>query len=137
METKPRRVSLSPDALEIVKPRASGRAVVGPWLFPKPGDPANPVAYATVDHAWRGIRERAELEGVRLHDLRHAFASAAAAAGMSLPEIGAMLGHKSPATTQRYAHLADEQNRQHVATIGERIQAAAEGRGKVVPLRRR
>jgi site-specific recombinase XerD len=44
-----------------------------------------------------------------LHDLRHSFASAGAAGGLSLPVIGALLGHKDPKTTQRYAHLADDQ----------------------------
>jgi integrase len=55
---------------------------------------------------WRRIREAAGLDDVRLHDLRHSFASVAAAGGMSLPIIGALLGHSQPQTTARYAHLA-------------------------------
>ena len=57
---------------------------------------------------WRRIRARAGLENVRIHDLRHSFASAAVRHGESLPMIGKLLGHKSVKTTARYAHLADE-----------------------------
>ncbi|TGW14585.1 DUF4102 domain-containing protein [bacterium NHP-B] len=54
---------------------------------------------------WRRIRKKAGLDDVRLHDLRHTFASIAASQGLSLPIIGALLGHKNTQTTQRYAHL--------------------------------
>ncbi|WDI30542.1 tyrosine-type recombinase/integrase [Hyphococcus flavus] len=57
---------------------------------------------------WRRIRKAALLDDVRLHDLRHSFASVAAAGGQSLPLIGSLLGHKQPQTTQRYAHFADD-----------------------------
>jgi len=56
--------------------------------------------------SWRRVRARAGLEDVRLHDLRHTFASVAVSGGMSLPMIGALLGHSQPRTTARYAHLA-------------------------------
>lgn len=55
---------------------------------------------------WRRIRKLAELDDVRIHDLRHSFASLAVANGVSLPIVGALLGHTQPSTTQRYAHLA-------------------------------
>jgi integrase len=54
---------------------------------------------------WRRIRAAAGLEGLRLHDLRHGFASLAAVRGESLKLVGAALGHKQIATTERYAHL--------------------------------
>ena len=54
---------------------------------------------------WRRIRKHADLGDVRLHDLRHTFASIAASNGLSLPIIGALLGHKQTQTTARYAHL--------------------------------
>jgi integrase len=60
---------------------------------------------------WFRIRERAGLPDVRLHDLRHSFASVAAASGLSLPMIGKLLGHTQPVTTQRYAHLAADPKR--------------------------
>ncbi|MDH3195215.1 MAG: site-specific integrase, partial [Hyphomicrobiales bacterium] len=55
---------------------------------------------------WRRIRKAAGLDDVRIHDLRHSFASVAAGSGQSLPVIGALLGHTQPGTTARYAHLA-------------------------------
>ena len=55
---------------------------------------------------WRRIRTKANLADVRIHDLRHSFASVAAGTGMSLPMIGKLLGHSQPVTTARYAHLA-------------------------------
>lgn len=54
---------------------------------------------------WNRIRRKIGLDDVRLHDLRHTFASIAAAKGLSLPIIGALLGHKQTQTTARYAHL--------------------------------
>lgn len=57
---------------------------------------------------WRRIRDKAELEGVRLHDLRHSFASVGAGAGMGLQVVGKLLGHRNPSTTARYAHIADD-----------------------------
>ncbi len=57
---------------------------------------------------WRRIRHLAGLDDVRIHDLRHTFASVAAARGVSLQMIGALLGHTQPSTTARYAHLADK-----------------------------
>jgi integrase len=62
---------------------------------------------ATVRRLWLAVRHAAKLEGLRLHDLRHGHASAAADAGQSLYVIGKLLGHRQPATTARYAHLAD------------------------------
>jgi site-specific recombinase XerD len=61
---------------------------------------------------------------VRLHDLRHSFASMAVAGGLSLPIIGALLGHTQPATTARYAHLAADPLKQATDLIGRRIAAA-------------
>lgn len=57
---------------------------------------------------WRRIRARAELHDLRLHDLRHSFASVAAGLGEGLHMIGKLLGHSQPQTTHRYAHLADD-----------------------------
>jgi len=73
---------------------------------------------------WRRIRAKAGLGDVRLHDLRHSFASMAVAGGLSLPVIGALLGHTQPATTARYAHLADDPLKQAANLTGARIAAA-------------
>ena len=58
-----------------------------------------------VKTAYDTARKKAGLEDVRFHDLRHTFASHAIQANQSLPVIGAILGHKSPQTTNRYAHM--------------------------------
>lgn len=73
---------------------------------------------------WGRIRAKAQLDDVRLHDLRHSFASMAVAGGLSLPVIGALLGHTQPATTARYTHLADDPLKQAVNIAGGRIAAA-------------
>lgn len=67
---------------------------------------------------WSVIRQHAGIEDVRIHDLRHCFASVGAMRGMSLPMIGALLGHKDVATTQRYAHLSDNPVRTAADEIG-------------------
>lgn len=70
---------------------------------------------------WGRIRARAGLSDLRLHDLRHSFASFAIAEGVSLPAIGKLLGHKKTVTTERYAHLADDYVSEASRTIGEKI----------------
>jgi integrase len=72
---------------------------------------------------WRRIRDNAELSDVRIHDLRHTHASAAAGLGNSLPIIGRLLGHTQAATTQRYAHLADDPARFAADQVAEQIAA--------------
>jgi integrase len=72
---------------------------------------------STLDHAWRRVRELAGLPGVRIHDLRHTFASLAIAGGLTLEQAGQLLGHSSPATTKRYSHLVDEAARANVAKV--------------------
>jgi integrase len=89
--------------------------------------------------AWRAICKMAGISGVRLHDLRHTYASVLASSGLSLPIIGALLGHTQPATTARYAHLFDDPLR----TATERLAAIVSSNGdaqsaaEVIELRRR
>ncbi len=78
---------------------------------------------------WRAIRKAAGLDDVRIHDLRHSFASMAVASGASLPMIGKLLGHTQTQTTQRYAHLADDPLHQLNEQIGGAI-AQAMGKQK-------
>tara|TARA_R110002020_G_scaffold83397_2_gene207133 strand:+ start:33674 stop:34897 length:1224 start_codon:yes stop_codon:yes gene_type:complete len=80
--------------------------------------------YEGTPKVWWRIREQAELQNVRLHDLRHSFASMAVSSGASLPVIGALLGHKDSATTSRYAHLQDDPVRSASKTIGNSLQAS-------------
>jgi integrase len=71
-----------------------------------------------LEKPWRKIRQLAQLPDVRLHDLRHSFASVGAGAGLGLPVIGALLGHAQAATTARYAHLASDPLQQAADLIG-------------------
>jgi len=76
---------------------------------------------------WRKFRASAGLEKVRIHDLRHSFASIAASSGLSLPIIGKLLGHSQSVTTERYAHLAADPVRAANEAIGQRIEEMARG----------
>jgi integrase len=93
-----------------------------------------------LEKPWRAIRKAAGLDDVRLHDLRHAFASVAASSGMGLPIIGKMLGHTQAATTHRYAPLASDPVKAAAATVANKIADAMQGKtaitGEVVPLAR-
>jgi integrase len=93
-----------------------------------------------LERPWQAIRKAAGLDDVRLHDLRHAFASVAASSGMGLPIIGKMLGHTQAATTHRYAHLASDPVKAAAATVAGKIADAMQGStiatGEVVPLTR-
>jgi integrase len=73
---------------------------------------------------WRAVCKAAKLDGLRIHDLRHSFASFGAAASLGLPIIGKLLGHSQAATTHRYAHLDADPLRRAVDTIGNTIAAA-------------
>lgn len=75
-------------------------------------------------HIWQRIRERAGIPDVRIHDLRHSYASVGAAAGLGLPQIGALLGHTQASTTERYAHLSTGTLKAATELIGERINEA-------------
>jgi integrase len=100
------------------------------YLFPGPtGEPIT-----TIKTIWRSICREAELERVRVHDLRHTYASVLASSGLSLPVIGALLGHTQPQTTARYAHLLDDPLRQ--ATEGAAAVITASTTADVLPLRR-
>ena len=115
-KTGPRRVSLSSWAVKLLAelPRSPG----SPWVLPGRGK-GRPMR--SIDDAWRIVRERAELDDVRLHDLRHSYASRALALGETLPMIGKLLGHSQVETTARYAHLARESVRESAARIADSI----------------
>ena len=85
------------------------------WMFPSPRT-NGPLSHGALDEAWRQIREEADLRDVRLHDLRHTYASMALMHGETVPTIGRLLGHRHPATTLKYTHMAD-------ATVREAVEA--------------
>jgi integrase len=104
--------------------------------FVVPGDdPEKP--RADLKRPWEAVAKRAGLSGVRLHDLRHTYASFGAGGGLGLPIIGKLLGHTQASTTQRYAHLDADPLRRASEVIGGRIAAALDGKrgGSVVQLK--
>lgn len=121
-KTGPKTIPLSAPALQLL--HELPRTVE--WVFPT-ADGSGPVS---LSKPWGRIRRRASLEDVRIHDLRHSFASVGAGAGLGLPIIGRLLGHRQPATTSRYAHLADDPVRQASEAIGRRLAAAMAGGGE-------
>lgn len=123
-KTGARRIPLSDAAIEVLE----GIKRKGDYVFP--ANRANAASGHTVGlpRAWRAIREEAGLDDLRIHDLRHSFASFAAEAGASLQLIGKALGHTQMRTTERYAHLRDDPLHALVNEIGERVKAA-----KMVP----
>jgi integrase len=88
------------------------------WVFPADSAPGHRVA---VQKSWLALCQAAKITGLRIHDLRHSFASQLASNGASLPLIGALLGHSNPTTTHRYAHLFDDPQREAVERIGRLI----------------
>ena len=115
-KTGPRTVPLSPSAARVLadRPRVPGT----PWVIP--GGIAGR-HLTTLDGPWSRVRSRAGLDDVRLHDLRHSFASRALALGESLPVIGKLLGHTEVQTTARYSHLAEDSVMESAARIAASI----------------
>ena len=97
---------------------------VGPYVVPG-DDPEQP--RHDLKRPWDAVTKRAGLIGVRLHDLRHTYASFGAGGGLGLPIIGRLLGHTQSATTARYAHLDNDPLRRASEAIAGRIAASFEG----------
>lgn len=131
-KTGAKTLHLPPPALEVLA--ALPRLADNPYVIT--GARAG-AALVNLEKPWRAIRAAAGLDGVRLHDLRHAFASVAAASGLGLPIIGKMLGHTQAATTHRYAHLASDPVKAAAAMVAGKIAAAMrkQPEADVVPLR--
>ena len=117
-KTGPRVVPLSPAASRVLV--GVPREADNPWVIAgrQPGTRLTHLAYY-----WYPVRERAGLDDVRLHDLRHTFASRALALGEDLTMIGKLLGHRKIQTTARYAHLARDSVKESAALVAASIAA--------------
>ena len=117
-KTGGRVVPLEPEARAVLAdlPREDGN----PWVIrgKVPG-----THLTDLQRPWRRIRTRAEQEDVRIHDLRHSYASRALALGESLPVIGRLLGHARVGTTAKYAHLVRDAEKAAAARTGDSIGA--------------
>ncbi|MHB9005246.1 MAG: tyrosine-type recombinase/integrase, partial [Coriobacteriia bacterium] len=127
--------ALGVPAVELLRglPRVPG----SPYVFPG-ANPARPLG--ALRRLWGAVRHAAKLKEVRLHDIRHTAASHAIGGGLSLYVTGKLLGHKRAATTQRYAHLADDVQKRAADDMARAIDAALDGStkgAKVLTMRRR
>ena len=115
----PRRVFLNAPARVILarQPRAGCF-----WVFPSPLHPGRPL-YSDLP-LWYSVRKEAGIEDVRIHDLRHTFASHAVLQGVPLPVVSRLLGHKRPSMTLRYAHVGDRETEAAAERIGAAIAQA-------------
>lgn len=111
-------VHLSPPAVSILLELRRCQNQPTPWIIAgaKEGKPL--VGYRKF---WLALLADARIVGLRVHDLRHSFASYTLSAGHSLGVVGQLLGHQSPQTTARYAHLVDEAAQAAVAGVGARL----------------
>ena len=113
------RVPISENVAAIVRQRQLVVPNSSPWVFP--GDVAGqPVI--EIRRFWKRIQREAQIEDVRIHDLRHTFASLLVSGGASLEMIGKLLGHTQLQTTQRYAHLLDAPLREGVNAVAGMFQ---------------
>jgi len=122
-------VPLSAPARELLV-RRHEQAGCSPYVFPGPTGHRK-----VLKQHWTRILKAAGITGLRIHDLRHSFASSLVGAGFSLPVIGALLGHSQPSTTARYAHLAHDPLREAVERHGVIVSGAPSA--EVAPLERR
>lgn len=120
---KPRYIPLSDAAMEILQslPRQDGV----PWVF---FNPKTKKPLVSMFYAWDSIRKKVGLDDVRLHDLRHSYASFLVNAGRSLYEVQKLLGHYDPKVTMRYAHLSPGALIEAANVVGNLV-----GRRKVWP----
>ncbi|MDE0241384.1 MAG: site-specific integrase [bacterium] len=121
-KTGPRTVYLNIKAREIIdrQPRTDS-----PYVFPSPTTPSQP--FSRNLPLWNVVRRRAGIEDVRLHDLRHTFASQAVLNGVALPTVAKLLGHRQVSMTLRYAHVADREVEAAAERIGDAISAICMG----------
>ena len=120
-QTKQKRtehVPLSGAALDLLRGLIAGRNDLDAWLFPGrvEGQPLK-----EIKRFWASLTKMAGIEGYRLHDNRHTFASHLVSSGLSLEIVGRLLGHTSAETTKRYAHLADDALRDAAESFGGRF----------------
>ncbi len=115
-KTGPRTVWLS----SVTRKVLDGLPRSARWVFPAPRR-CGPMTADSLYGIWRSLREAARVPEVRLHDLRHSYASFALRRGEAVPTIGRLLGHRDPATTLKYIHFADAMAREAVETVGDAL----------------
>ncbi|MGV8986070.1 MAG: tyrosine-type recombinase/integrase [Cypionkella sp.] len=109
---------ISHEAVALIRLRRAAAPMGCPFLFPGdiPGQ-----RMADLSRFWERVRVKADITNVRIHDLRHTFASLLVSGGASLEMIRRLLSHTQIGTTQRYAHLIDSLLRAGVNAVGEMV----------------
>jgi len=128
------QVPLSAPALQLLSNIRKRQRPRAPFVFPGDGATGHRVE---LKKNWALITKAASIEGLRIHDLRHSYASQLVSGGASLPLIGALLGHSNPITTSRYAHLFNDPLRKAAEQVGAVIAAAGKPVKPVLKLKRR
>jgi integrase len=119
---------------ELRERQSAKKKVLPEFVFSGAGSTGHVVS---IKKSWKALCKSADISGLRIHDLRHSFASQLASGGASLPLIGALLGHTQPSTTHRYAHLFQDPQRAAVEKVAAIITAAGNGAPpEPTPLRR-
>ena len=115
-KTGPRTVPLNAPARAVLERQRRGE---GEFVFPSPRNPQLPRSGEL--WLWYAVRKEAGLDDVRLHDLRHSYASQAVLQGIPLPAVARLLGHRHPRMTLRYAHVGDRETQAAAERIGTEI----------------
>ena len=115
-QKKQEHLPLSPQAIEILETMKSQSTSA--FVFP---GKVEAKSLQEIKTAWNTIRKKSGFFDLRIHDLRHTYASHLVSSGLSLSIVGKLLGHTQASTTQRYAHLADEPLRQATALFGNNL----------------
>ena len=121
-KTGPRKVPLNTQVRRILETQPRNQSA---FVFPSPRDPSRPRSPAL--KLWNLVRRDADIEDVRLHDLRHTFASHAVMNGVPVPVVSRLLGHSDSSMTLRYAHLGDREIEEAAERIGQSIGAIMDG----------
>ena len=127
-------VPLSPDVVQLLSDLLEEADDGAVFVFPG----RHGVGHRTdLKRPWPEILKAAGITGLRVHDLRHSYASFLVSAGHGLPVIGALLGHTQASTTHRYAHLHDQLTRRATGQVGAMVKSAGKRGAKVVKLHER
>lgn len=132
-QKKTHPVTLNRSAADLLRRMSAERDSASRFLFPSPHAPDRP--REAMKRPWMRIRKRAGLDDVRIHDLRHTFASRAVSGGAPLYVVGQLLGHTQARTTERYAHLMDDAQRDAAERIGAQLEHIESSKpAELVPL---
>jgi integrase len=123
---RPQDVTLNPQARQVLQQLQGVKK--SEWVLPSISCTKRPLSKAGIEAAWMKLRKAAQLDDVRLHDLRHTVGTYAAQAGANAFLVRDLLRHKNLAMTGRYVNRADNPLRNLSAQVGERISAALAGR---------